>query len=142
MVIDLKKPQQDLVIGSNIQATTTLPNIKKINDVSFIDFPGFGDTRSLSNEILNGYYLSRISECSRSIKIVFVIKHGIEKLNKGNVLIELFNQLLSLNLDHKKIFRCLSIVITDYPITYNASQFISRLERIIEDNNSCSQIRS
>ena len=142
MVIDLEIPEQDLVIGLNLQATTTLPNIKKKNDVAFIDFPGFGDTRSLSNEILNSYYLSRISECSRSIKIVFVIKYGIEKLNKGNFLIELFNQLLSLNTDHKMLFNCLSIVITDCPITYRPSDFIAQLERIIEDNNSCSQIRS
>ena len=135
--IDLAEKGSQNLIGHRSASCTTIPNSFKDprSDVIYRDCPGFEDTKSLAQEIANAYYTKKISESHNQLKFVLVIPHGLEKQNRGNLIVELLLQLLDLVENKEILNEGLSIIITKCPQNYQVSYFIKFLATALEENN-------
>lgn len=64
-----------------IESKTHVPElvIDSVNNTSYYDCPGFGDTRGLQYELAQTYFIRRILDYADSVKFVFIIDNGSVK---------------------------------------------------------------
>lgn len=64
-----------------MESKTHIPElvIDSVNNLSYYDCPGFGDTRGLKYELAQTYFIRRILDYADSVKFVFVIDNGSVK---------------------------------------------------------------
>jgi hypothetical protein len=83
----------------------------------------------------------KYSESHNQLKFVLVIPQGLERQNRGNLIVELLLQLLDL-IENKEILNeGLSIIITKCPQNYQVSYFIEFLASALEENNRFEAVR-
>ncbi|CAG7662163.1 unnamed protein product [Allacma fusca] len=63
--------------GSTVISKTIFPNliVDPSSNISFYDMPGFSDTRNVSVEIANSWFLKNVADHAERVKILFIITH-------------------------------------------------------------------
>jgi hypothetical protein len=133
---DLKTINNDgLRVGHSNASCTTIPNYLENQGSVYWDCPGFEETKSVSQEIVNAYYTEKIFSNSGSVKFVVVIQHAIEKLNREQNLADIFELLTRMVPNPNMLFRGLCIVITKCPARYKVESFLATLTDLVNQND-------
>ncbi len=141
LFIDLKQPRGDSIkIGHSASSETTIPN-KWIsnNGTIYWDCPGFEETRSVSQDIANAYYIKRLFDTSQNVKVVIVIADNPTDPRETD-LVRLVDQLTNLVPNKDLLLRSLSLVVTK-TVAHRTSEHIKeRIESVLRDNNNLSNL--
>jgi energy-coupling factor transporter ATP-binding protein EcfA2 len=118
LVIDVIGPKKanSPKIGHNKDSETTIPNKWQSKDGELIywDPPGFGNTKGPEQEIPDAFYIKKIFDIAKQIKLMLTITYSDLENSRANDIKELADTLGNLfNKDEiKKIIKGLSFVVT------------------------------
>jgi energy-coupling factor transporter ATP-binding protein EcfA2 len=118
LVIDVIGPKKahSPEIGHKKDSETTIPNKWQSEDgkLTYWDPPGFGDTKGPEQEIPDAFYIKKIFDTAKQIKLMVVIDYGDLESSRANTIKELADTLGNLfNKDEiKGIINGLSFVVT------------------------------
>jgi energy-coupling factor transporter ATP-binding protein EcfA2 len=76
----------DKIGSSTLNSKTIFPELISTGSTDFYDFPGFSDSRRTSHEIATTYFMKKICDRAKSVKLVFVtsyssVRKGVDKQN-------------------------------------------------------------
>ena len=91
---------------------TLFPQVWRDGNINYWDFPGFEKNQSIGTQIAHSYFMKRIFDLSKNIKIVLVIEEHINEDAKCVEIVNLFKKLIELIPDKLKLFSVTSIIIT------------------------------
>jgi hypothetical protein len=92
-LITRRKKNENLELGHDGDSKTTVPNKIKMGNIVYWDCPGFGDTKGAVQDIANAFYVKRIFDISKQVKIVLVLS---QKTFSGDKITPFLNLLDSL----------------------------------------------
>jgi hypothetical protein len=112
-------------------------------DYSYIDTPGFEDTRGIGVEIANSFFRKEITKDVTHLKFLLLIKHEDLK-DRGQQFrdsIKLFSTLLGFNFLNESISKCIGIIVTRVENEHLADEEMKvliqkKLLEILEDERS------
>jgi energy-coupling factor transporter ATP-binding protein EcfA2 len=123
-IVDLKNPNVTLsecfAIGHKKSLKTLYPcSYSPVNeDFSYIDNPGFLDTRSLSIEIANGYFRKNILNNAENIKFLHLITHqslqvrGVQFRNTIKVFSDFLGIFDQSDIDVRKFIKSIGLIVS------------------------------
>ena len=126
LVIKVKSCPDSPIIGDNVNATTTTPNKWGM----YWDCPGFDDNTGAEQDIANAFFIKKVFDTSKDIKLILVI--GWKDFD-GNVneLKRLTDTLGNLFNDVDDIMPSLSLVVTKVPHGKTAYDVKGHIERLL-----------
>ena len=67
------KGNSNIKIGHEKLSETTVPTMVKIDNMAFYDCPGFKDNKGQEYEISNSFFVQRLLELYKKVKLVLII---------------------------------------------------------------------
>lgn len=99
-------------IAKSALSQTTFPNKVEYSNTTYWDCPGFDDNKGPLQDIANAYYIKRLFDNLKNVKVVVVIDVA-DMETKARGLIEVFNQLSELFEGHiEKLFTAVTLIVT------------------------------
>lgn len=104
-------------IGHKPESCTTMPKIYASNriDIDIWDTPGFGDARSIKQDICNAYFISELLNKTQSFKIILLADFSTIHNNYLRPFCSLLKKVMTIFPDHEKLFKSTAMIFTKVP---------------------------
>ena len=132
---DEKSQEQFPKIGESVLSSeTTVPNKIEYENFIFWDCPGFSDTKGPVQDVPNAFYIQRLFEITKNIRILIVVSYQImdDKTLLSNFL-KLMMKIGNMFKNEKNKADCITLVITKTPLDVTLDDFYSILNDAIVD---------
>lgn len=122
----------NMKIGHLAHAETCFPAIDERNDYILCDCPGFLDTRSISQRILNAFSIGRLLTSPCKIKILLFLTYSHFTSDRCSGAIRLIDEAEKFFCDYNQIEQCIGLVITQV----DHDQTVSNILKYVIKNRS------
>jgi predicted GTPase len=123
-------------IGDTSISVTTIPQLWVKGENAFWDCPGFEDTKGPIQDIANAFYINRIFENSKEVKILLVISHS--QLCGDRTSTKIVKKFSNIFKDIIPVMQSLSVVITKVNPRYKVDKYRGLFRAIQEEQSeSC-----
>jgi hypothetical protein len=125
-------------IGDTSNSVTTIPQLWVKGEYAFWDCPGFEDTKGPIQDIANAFYINRIFENSKEVKILLVISNS--QLIGDRTSTKIVKKFSNIFKDITSIMDSLSVVITKVGTRYKVDKYRGLFRAIQEEQSeSCTE---
>jgi len=101
--------------------------------VNLWDMPGFGDSRGVTLSLINTYYIHRIFDLHKQVKLIFTIKHDdLDPGNKGSSLPNILYELTQGLGNFHNYSQCMALLVTKANILLKAENVIESLKNLLK----------
>ncbi len=136
-LIEAVNPSEDLKISHRSASETKIPNKQEYKNVTIWDCPGFKDTGGIVQEIANTFYIRRLFETTKNLKIILVMPESAlhAKGLRGTSAISIIEQFSKIFKDVKVLENKVTLVITNAPAMKKDVHIKNSLDNIINENS-------
>ncbi|CAL1269492.1 unnamed protein product [Larinioides sclopetarius] len=126
---------RERISDNTVKSKTIIPELvidTKTNS-AYYDCPGFSDTHGASNDIAHTYFIKKVIDHSKSVKMVFVISHSsVRKGVDRQDFMKLVKHVTDLVKDIEKFRNSIAIVATKVDNAYKKGGILVEDENVIE----------
>jgi energy-coupling factor transporter ATP-binding protein EcfA2 len=136
VVLSVPEPvSPEMTVSHKLVSETTVPNSWKDNNLKVVywDCPGFDDNRGAVQDIANAFYIKKLFDSSKTIKIIAVTTESSFTESRGAEFMNLMGHLSSLFVDVESFKQGLSLVVTKTNADSCVSDVSSAIEELITE---------
>ncbi len=121
-----------MIIEPKAQSGTTFPAKLSIEGKVMFDTPGFGDNKGAQQDLVNAFYLKRLIDVSKKIKIIFVTRFSHMEAN-ADVFLKSLKLFCAAFCDNPHFHESVAILITDTPLDIDSINIKNKIQKNILD---------
>ena len=135
LVIDAMRPLQDIIISNNMTSETKIPNKCQLGDLVIWDCPGFRDT-DVVQEIANAFYIKKLCETNKQLKIVLTITQSDIYSNRGTGFVGVVGQMVESFNNIGALKYSVSLVVTQVDNNKKTHHIQNAINKLIDQNKN------